>query len=69
MIDCSKRNTLTIFFKICLSINKASKRKKVSEKCITITEILKDVMIKEEIDEKFDAYEKHFRSKYMKSMN
>ena len=33
------------------------------------TEILKDVMIKEEIDETFDPYEKHFRSKYMKSMN
>ena len=70
IIYYSKRNTLTIFFKICLSINKASKKKKkVSERCITITEILKDVMIKEEIDEKVDAYEKHLRSKHMKLMN
>ena len=35
-----------------------AKDKKVSEKCIRITEILKDVMIKKEIDEKVDSYKK-----------
>ena len=49
--------------------NKASKRKKVAEKCITLTEILNDVMIRKENDEKVDAYEKQLRSKYMKLMN
>ena len=42
----SIRNTRTVFFKACLSISKSSKRKKVSEKCIRITKILKVVMIK-----------------------
>lgn len=35
-----------------------AKDKKVSEKCIRIIEILKDVMIKKEIDEKVDSYKK-----------
>ena len=52
-----------------MSINKISKRKKVSEKCIIMTEILKDVMVKKEIDEKVDAYEKQLRYKYMELMN
>ena len=52
-----------------LSIKKTRKRKKkVSEKCVRITEILKDVIIKKEKDEKGDAYEKQLRSKYIKLM-
>lgn len=35
-----------------------AKDKKVSEKCIRIIEILKEVMIKKEIDEKVDSYKK-----------
>ena len=31
--------------------------------------ILKDVMIKNEMDEKVDAYEKQLRSKYLNLMN
>ena len=34
-----------------------------------ITEILKDVMIKKEIDAKVDACKKQLRSKYMKLLN
>ena len=57
------------FYKIFLSINRSSKRKQVSEKCIKITKMLKDVIIKKEIDEKVDAYEKQLRFKYMKLIN
>ena len=39
-------------------INKSSKKKEVSEKCIRITEIFNDAMIKKEIDEKVNTYEK-----------
>ena len=35
---------------------KQAKEKKVSEKCNVIAEILKDVILKIEIDEKVDAY-------------
>lgn len=38
-----------------MPINKTSK-KKVSEKCIGVTKILKDLIIKKELDEKVDAY-------------
>ena len=48
---------------------KIIKEKKVSEKCIKITEILKNVMIKKEIDGKVDVYEKQLRSEYMKLLN
>ena len=41
----------------------------VSEKCIRINEILKDVIIEKETDEKINAYEKQLRSKYIKLMN
>ena len=34
-----------------------------------MTEILKHVKIKKEIDEKVEVYEKQLRSKYMKFMN
>ena len=34
-----------------------------------MTEILKNVKIKKEIDEKVGVYEKQLRSKYMKFMN
>ena len=34
-----------------------------------MTEILKNVKIKKEIDEKVEVYEKQLRSKYMKFMN
>ena len=46
-----------------------AKEKEVSEKYIRIIEILKDVMIKKEINEKIDANEKQLRSEYMKLMN
>ena len=47
-----------------------AKEKEVSEKCIKITKILKDVMIKKKkMDKKVDAYEKQLRSEYMKLMN
>ena len=39
---------------VCQLTNQA-KEKKVSEKCVKITEILKNVMIKKEIDGKVDA--------------
>ena len=45
------------------------KKKKIFEKYIRITETLKDAMIKKEMDEKVNAYEKQLRSKYMKLMN
>ena len=48
---------------------KQAKEKEVSEKCIRVTEILKDVMKKIEIDKKVDAYEKQLKSKYMNLMN
>ena len=48
---------------------KQAKEKEVSGKCIRITKILKDVVIKKEIDEKADAHEKQLSSKYMKLMN
>ena len=47
---------------------KQAKEKEVPGKCITLTEILKDVMIKKEIDENVDEYEKQLRSKYIKLM-
>ena len=53
---------------VCQLINQA-KEKKVFEKCIKITEILKNVMIKKEIDGKVDVYEKQLRSEYMKLLN
>ena len=53
---------------VCQLINQA-KEKRVSEKCIKITEILKNVMIKKEIDGKVDVYEKQLRSEYMKLLN
>ena len=46
-----------------------AKEKKVFEKCVRITDPLKDVMKKKEKDEKVDAQKKHLRSKYMKLMN
>ena len=49
-------------------INQA-KEKEVSKKCIRITKILRDVMIKKEMDEKVDAYKKQLRSKYMMLMH
>ena len=43
---------------------------KVSEKCIRIMDIFKNVMIKnKKIDEKVDAHEKQFRYKYTQLMN
>ena len=69
IIHHSERNTFRIYFKICSSIKKTSKRKKVSKKRVTITGMLKDVTIRKEIDEKVDAYEKQLRSKHIKLMN
>ena len=45
------------------------KKKIISQNYIRVTEILKDVMIKKEIDKKVDAYKKQLRCKYMKLMN
>lgn len=47
-------------------MNKTSKTKKGPWKIIRIAEILKDVIIKKEIDEKVDSYEKQLRFKWMK---
>ena len=56
-------------FKTCLSTDKLRKKKKIFEKYIRITETLKDAMIKKEMDEKVNAYDKQLRSEYMKLMN
>ena len=45
---------------------KQAKPKKIPEKCIRIAEMLKDVIIKKEIDKKVDSYEKQLRFKWMK---
>ena len=41
----------------------------MSEKCLRTVEILKRAIMKNEIDEKVDAYEKQLRSKYIKLMS
>ena len=41
----------------------------MSEKCLRTVEILKHAIMKNEIDEKVDAYEKQLRSKYIKLMS
>ena len=43
--------------------------KKVSEKCFRMVEILKDAIIKKEMDEKVDVYETQTRSEYIKLRN
>ena len=53
---------------VCQLIKQANK-KKVSGKCVRMKEILKDAVIKKEIDDKFVAYEKQLKFKYIKLMN
>ena len=61
-----KETILPYFLRYVWQLMNQAKDKKVSEKCIRITEILKDVMIKsnrwksiiKEIDEKVDSYKK-----------
>ena len=60
---------LTYFSRHVCQLIKQAKENKVSEKCIRATQIFKDVIIKKEINEKADAYEKQLRSNYIKLMN
>ena len=52
--------------KICLSIIKTSNTKSLW-KCVIITKIIKDLIIKKEIDGNVNAYEKQLRSKYIET--
>ena len=64
-----KEIPLPYFLRYVCQLIKQAKEKKVSKKCIKITEILKDVIIKKETDEEVDAFEKQLRPKYMKLIN
>ena len=66
MIYYFKGNTFTTFFRICLSINKTSKRKKSLRKTYKNNRNTQRCNNKKKIDEKVDAYEKISRSKLLK---
>ena len=51
-----------------MSISKTSKQKSLKN-IVRMVEILKDAIIKKDIDEKVYAYENQLRSKYMKLIN
>ena len=66
MIYYFKGNTFTIFFRICLSINKTNKRKKSLRKIYKNNRNTQRCNNKKKVDEKVDAYEKISRSKLLK---
>ena len=51
-----------IFLRHVFQLIKQAKEKEISVKCIKITKILEAVIIKKEMDEKFDLYEKQLKS-------
>ena len=68
MIIILREMLLTYFLRNVFQLIKQAK-KKVSEKCLRTVEILKHAIMKNEMDEKVDAYEKQLRSKYIKLMS
>ena len=66
MIYYSKKDTFTRFFRCVNQLIKQEKERKSLKN--ELTEILKNVIIKKEIDEKVDTYKKQLRSTYMKFM-
>ena len=56
--NISKEILLPYFLRHVCQLIKQAKEKKVSEKYVRIIKIFKDVIMKKEMDENIDAYEK-----------
>ena len=54
-----KEILLLHFLESVKQLIKKAKEKEAPEKCIRVTKILKDVIIKKEVEKKVDAYEKN----------